>query len=122
MISTKILLYKHKTLSDGKHPIVMQAIHNGKRKNISLGFKANLKEWNTGKACFKRTVENAETKNLALSRYKLLAQKIVDEALLSGKPISNADFSFFYELSEEMKMAWNLVSEIGVFTSKIVLH
>lgn len=41
---------------------------------------------------------------------------------MGGKANLECRFFFFYELGEEMKMAWNLVSEIGVFTSKIVLH
>jgi len=82
MISTKVLLYKHKTLSDGKHPVILHVIHNSKRKNISLGFYATEKEWNEKKNCYKRTDKNAETKNVALIRYMLLAQKIVDESIL----------------------------------------
>lgn len=118
MISTKVLLYKHKTLSDGKHPVVMQVIHNGKRKNISLGFYSTQNEWNEKKNCYKRTAENAETKNVALIRYMLLAQKIVDESILSGKPVSLTEFkrkftgkqttsqdvfSFVAELLQEME-------------------
>lgn len=120
MISTKVLLYKHKTLSDGKHPVILQVIHDGKRKNISLGFYGSENEWNENKNCFKRTAENAETKNLALLRYQLLAQKIVDESILAGKPVSLTEFkrkftgkqttsqdvsSFIQELLEEMQTA-----------------
>lgn len=123
MISTKVLLYKHKTLSDGKHPITLQVIHSGKRKNISLGFYATEKEWNEKKNCYKRTAENAETKNMALTRYALLAQKIVDESILAGKPISLTEFkrkftgkqttsqdvfSFVRELLQEMETGGNI--------------
>lgn len=126
MISIKILLYKHKTLSDGKHPVILQVIHNSKRKNISLGFYATKKEWNENKNCYKRTAENAETKNMALVRYMLLAQKIVDESILAGsrsllptltefkrkftgKQTTSQDvFSFVQELLQEMETAGNI--------------
>lgn len=91
-MSTKILLFKHKTLSNGNHPIVMQVISNRKRMKISLGYSATLKEWNPEKARFRRSVENYETKNMSLRRYELLAQKIIDDAILSGKPLSQPEF------------------------------
>jgi integrase/recombinase XerD len=92
MVSTNIMLYKHKTLSDGKHPILMQVIYNRKRKNISLGFSAKEKEWNSNKARFKAKIENSATKNMALSRFDLLGRKLIDEAILSGKPFSMTEF------------------------------
>src|SRR5690606_35788951 len=91
-ISTKILLYKHKTLTDGTHPVVMQVIHKSKRKVISTGFYAVEKDWNDTKGQFKRTIENAETRNMAIRRLELLSQKIVDEFILSGKPFSLEEF------------------------------
>jgi len=92
MMSTKILLYKHKTLSNGKHPVILQVISNRKRIKISLGFQANQKEWNADKTKFKRSVANHDQKNLALKRYELLSQKLIDEAILSGKPLSLVEF------------------------------
>ena len=88
MMSTKLLLYKHKTLSNGKHPVILQVIANRKRKRISVGYHATDKEWNESTARFRRRVDNYEQKNLALRRYELLAQKIIDEAILYGKPLS----------------------------------
>jgi len=84
MVSTKILLYKHKTLSNGRHPIILQAISNRKVKKITLGYDSTEKEWNTEKSRFRRSVDNHEQKNMALRRYELMAQKLIDEAILSG--------------------------------------
>lgn len=92
MVSTKILLYKHKTLSNGKHPITMQVLLNRKRKNITLGYYSTEKEWNPEKARFRRTVDNYDKKNMALRRYELMAQKIIDDAIISGKPVSLTEF------------------------------
>lgn len=127
MVSTKILLYKHKTLKNGTHPIVMQIICNRKKKLVSLGFYAKEKEWNPNKARFKRSVVNVSTKNSALHRYELLAQKIIDESILSGKPFSFTSFErqftgkqkdthdffgFCEELLEEMKMTGNVGNKV----------
>ena len=92
MVSTKILLYTHKTLKSGKHPVMMQVIYSRRRKNISLGFQAKKAEWNENKARFRSRTTNAETRNLALSRFELLARRIIDEMILEGKPFSLVEF------------------------------
>ena len=88
----------------------MQVIHNSKRKIISLGFQATFKEWNEDKKRLKRTVDNAEVKNIALRRYELLAQKIIDDAILAGKPIRvfnngemSRDFTYVGDIVEGIK-------------------
>jgi site-specific recombinase XerD len=45
MTSIKPLLYKHKKLKDGSHPIVLQFIKERKRKLLSLGQSAKEEEW-----------------------------------------------------------------------------
>ncbi|MEM1328356.1 MAG: site-specific integrase [Bacteroidota bacterium] len=92
MVSTKILLYKHKTLKNGTHPIVMQVLYNRKRKVVTLGFHAKTSEWSEKKSRFKRTVTDSQVKNSALQRFDLLAQKIVNDSILSGKPFSFTEF------------------------------
>lgn len=124
MMSTKLLLYKHKTLSNGKHPILLQVIVNRKRKRISVGFQANVNEWNSSKARFKRSVTNYEQKNMALRRFELLAQKIIDEAILSGRPLSLVEFKRkfmgtqtmtvdFFEFSDELIAEMHQSGKIG---------
>jgi hypothetical protein len=44
MASVKIILFKHKTLKDGSHPIVLQIIMDRVRKFISLGH-SKLEHW-----------------------------------------------------------------------------
>lgn len=50
MTSVNILLYTHKKLKDGRHPIVLQIIKGRKRKLISLGKSALPEEWNEEKS------------------------------------------------------------------------
>jgi integrase len=45
MTSIKPLLYKHKKLKDGSHPIAIQFIKGRKRKLLSLGQSAKEDEW-----------------------------------------------------------------------------
>ena len=124
MISTKILLYKHKTLSNGKHPIVLQVIANRKTKKISLGYESTLKHWNSEKSRFRRSVENYEQKNLALRRYELLAQRLIDDAIISGKPLSLIEFKkkfigdqtsseSFFDFAEELMCEMKQSGKIG---------
>ena len=43
--SIKPILYIHKTLSNGKHPILLQVIKDRKVKRVSLGYSASKSEW-----------------------------------------------------------------------------
>jgi len=124
MVSTKILLYKHKILSNGKHPILLQAIANRKVKKISLGYESTEKHWIQEKSGFRRSVDNYEQKNMALRRYELLAQKLIDEAILSGKPLSLVEFkrkfsgtqnssTDFFEFAEELMAEMKQSGKIG---------
>lgn len=45
MASTRIILYKQKTLQNGQHPIMLQIIHNRKVKRINLGYSSKPDEW-----------------------------------------------------------------------------
>jgi len=58
MASIKIILYKSKKLKDGRHPIMMQVIHDRKVKKISLGFEAFESEWDFMKKAPKRNHPN----------------------------------------------------------------
>ena len=49
MTSIKPLLYKHKKLKDGSHPIALQFIKGRKRKLLSLGQSATEDQWNDEK-------------------------------------------------------------------------
>ncbi|NQU80901.1 MAG: hypothetical protein HQ543_05230 [Bacteroidetes bacterium] len=45
MASIKLLLFTHKKLKNGTHPLVLQVIKDRKRKLISLGFSATAEQW-----------------------------------------------------------------------------
>ena len=43
--SIKLVLYTHKTLSNGKHPVIFQVIKDRKIKRIGTGYSASKAEW-----------------------------------------------------------------------------
>ena len=45
MASAKVILYKHKTYKNGKHPLIVQLIINGKIKRISINRSLFPNEW-----------------------------------------------------------------------------
>lgn len=46
MASVRVILYIHKVLKDGSHPILVSVIKDRKRKTISIGYSASTHEWN----------------------------------------------------------------------------
>ncbi len=49
MASVKVKLKKDKILKDGTHPIIIQVIHNRKRKIFYLGYSASEAQWDINK-------------------------------------------------------------------------
>jgi integrase len=60
MASIKVVLYKHKKLLDGTHPILISVIKDRKRKTFSTGHSAFISEWN-----FKKNIPNSNHPNKA---------------------------------------------------------
>ena len=44
-MSVKAILYTHKTLKNGEHPIIIQILKDRKRKTISLGHSCSKNLW-----------------------------------------------------------------------------
>ena len=49
MASVKVKFKTDKVLSDGTHPVVLQVIHNRKRKVFYLGYSATKDQWDDEK-------------------------------------------------------------------------
>jgi integrase/recombinase XerD len=75
MASIKVILYKHKTLKNESHPILIQVIKDRKRKTISTGHSATTKQWNK-----KKNIPNSKHPNqkLLISRIKRARKEITD--------------------------------------------
>lgn len=92
MPTTKIVLYKQKTLADGTHPIMLQLTNNRKSFRISLGYKCTNEEWDFEKGKFKRTFYGYKNKNRVLKQMETKAEDVLDKIKLSGKPFTPQSF------------------------------
>ena len=90
MASIKVILYKHKTLKDESHPILIQVIKDRKRKTISTGYSATTKQWNE-----KNNLPNSKHPN-----QELLMSRIKRAVLANWKqPSSNSILTLFQSRS-----------------------
>lgn len=85
------VLYKGKTLSDGTHPVMLR-MYIGKELRVSLGYSATPDQWNYKTGRFSKKMPNYEAKNEVLRQKETLADKIMQEMALSGKPFSFETF------------------------------
>lgn len=81
------VLYKGKTLSDGTHPVMLR-MYMGKEMRVSLGYSASPDQWNYKTGRFNKKMPNHEAKNDVLRQKEILADKIIQEMALDGKPFS----------------------------------
>ena len=91
MITVKLQLYKHKTLANGNHPVVIQIIKGGKRSIVSLKYSATSDEWSPKSNRFIRSIRkvpNYEELNDNLDRFEMKAKKIVNEFVLQGETVT----------------------------------
>lgn len=91
MASIKVVLYKHKTLLDGSHPILISVIKDRKRKTFSTGHSAFISEWN-----FKKNIPNSSHPNkanliLRLTRIKTDINDIILLLENKKKPFTASD-------------------------------
>ncbi len=77
MSSVKALLYTHKTLSNGEHPILIQIIKDRKRKTISLGHSCSEKLWDFKEGIPKMKHPNFKEISLLIDKKKAEAKTLV---------------------------------------------
>ena len=88
MASIKIILFTHKKLKDGSHPIMIQIIKDRKRKMISTGFSAKESEWNFKSNSPSRKHPNYSQLRIYLNRKLVDAQADLMELSAKKKPFS----------------------------------
>lgn len=77
MASVKALLYTHKTLKNGEHPILIQIIKDRKRKTISLGYSCPAKLWDFENGQPLKKHPNFKELDLLIDRKKAEAKTLV---------------------------------------------
>lgn len=65
-----VLCYKSKTLSNGKHPLMIRICKNGKKKYVSLGVSVKAEHWNFEKNIPKPSCPNKEHINILIANKK----------------------------------------------------
>jgi len=91
MASAKILLFRHKTLKDGSHPIVVQIIKDRQRKIVSLGHSASIEHWDSDNNRPNRKHPNYTHLNILINTKINQADKIILELDESNEPYSIDD-------------------------------
>lgn len=106
MASVKLKFKKDKLLSDGSHPIVIQVIHNRKRKIFYLGHSATKEQWDDEKnrpksnhpdhKIIKSRIKNAilDIKNIIADFENLKQLFTLDDIEKKYKNEANAEISF----------------------------
>jgi len=92
MTSIKIKLYTHKTYKGGYHPIILQVIHNKKRRYITTGKRAKKSEWNFDKDLVGRKHSNMKGLQNRLDEIKSKADKLLLNLEAKGKPFTIDQF------------------------------
>ena len=133
--SIKPILYIHKTLKNGKHPIVLQVIKDRKVKKISLGYSAFLDEWDfknnkpTKKYANRLELDAVIKKKEAEFSKQALAFDLADASFTADSLVKSVKhkrtaktvFSYFEEVVSQMKKA-NRIGNSEVYqTCKNVL-
>ena len=127
--SIKSILYTHKTLSNGKHPIILQIIKDRKVKRISLGYAATKDEWDfknnrPGKKYqYKTELEAVIKKKEAAFSKQALALDLETENFTADTLVNNVkrkkNYStvtkYFDEVIAQMKKA-NQIGNAEVYT------
>lgn len=86
--TVKVLCYKSKTLSDGKHPLMVRVCKDGKKKYQSLGISIHPTHWD-----FKKNEPNEFCPNRDEIRL-LIQQKLYDlQKTILSKRIEGKDFT-----------------------------
>lgn len=97
----KILLYKHKTYSDGTHPIMLQMMINGTANRIGLGFRGTPEQWDASKGRFSRSRRNYQRLNYKLNELEQQADDIRVEMLAEDIPLTFEAFKARWEAEKK---------------------
>lgn len=88
MATSKILQYRHKTLKDGTHPIVLQIIHNEKAKRYSIARPCLPEQWNPNKEIYGSKMPNYKNLNFLLTKERKKVNDIITKLTDSEKPFT----------------------------------
>jgi len=91
MTSVKVLLYTHKELKDGSHPIVLSIIKDRDRKMISTGYSAAKTQWRQDNKGLNTKHPHAKKLNSLLIQKRMEVESAIIDLEGTGKPYSVED-------------------------------
>src|SRR6056297_1716353 len=112
MASAKTLLYKHKTLKNKKHPILIQLIKDRKRRMISLGYSATPGEWNEGSGLPTKKHPNSVWLSNLIKNKISEVDNIRIELEAKGKPYTIDDWARRIKNKQEQTTVFNFTDEL----------
>ncbi len=92
MASLKLVLYKSKTLSNGKHPVMIRITH-GKLKYLSTGHSCTEDEWDAANSQFSPLKKNRTRLNNLLATKYTDVEDVIIELDKKGKSYTMDDIS-----------------------------
>jgi integrase/recombinase XerD len=93
--TARFLPYRGKALSDGRYPIILQLLHNGKGKRYSTKEACTPEQWDEGIGRVKARVKGGTTTNGILSAIETKVCEIVG-SLVATKALSLENFETRY--------------------------
>jgi integrase len=112
MSSTKIILYKSKTLKNGEHPILIRIINNRKIKYISLGFSTVPKFWDDSQKLLLKGYNNFKKTNHIIHKKKLEIDNIILDLENDNKNYTVDDVERKFLSSIEKTTVFNYCQQI----------
>lgn len=92
MASAKVILYKHKTLKDGSHPVLIQVIYHRKIKRISTHLSSLPDNWDDETSSFKTTHPEYKSDSNLLDSIKSRIHKAMNYFDLHDLPFTYERF------------------------------
>ncbi|MBK6700367.1 MAG: site-specific integrase [Saprospiraceae bacterium] len=97
MLNYKILQYKHKTLKDGTHPIILQIVSNEKPKRYSIVKSCFQDQWNVEKGGYNSKMPNYKVLNMLLTNVRSKVELILSDMAKIDKPFTFEAFDKYYK-------------------------
>lgn len=104
MASVTLMLYTHKKLKDGSHPIVISIIKDRKRRVISLGYSATDKQWSENKKTVNARHPKADELKKLIKKKKDAATKALFDLDGTGKPYTVDDIADYLGRTSKTSM------------------
>ncbi len=106
------MLYKHKTLKDKTHPIMLQLVHMEKAKRYTIAKSCKTEQWNNSKGMYNSKMPNYQALNVSINKIRNKTDKILTTIENSGKPFTFDTFDRHYKGVEKPSSLYNFIETL----------